>query len=110
MILPSLPAFLQGDYWPQDNDERPALLGICQFEPRYSAAVRLYADAFAFDPHLADNLTAECLRRTRGYEHPRNPIEVFNAACSLSAARSVALAGCGLGKDGAQRCGAAAPA
>jgi serine/threonine-protein kinase len=106
MILRNLPAFLQGDYWPQDNDERLALLGICQFELRYSAAARLYADAFATDPHLADNLTAECLRRTRGYEHPGDPIEAFNAACRYSAARCAARAGCGLGKDGAQLSGA----
>src|SRR5262249_45750660 len=81
MILPNLPAFLRGEYQPQDNDERLALLGVCQFEGRYGAAARLYADAFAADPHLADDLTTECLRRTRAPEHPGDPIEVFNAAC-----------------------------
>jgi serine/threonine-protein kinase len=29
LILPNLPAFLQGTYQPQDNDERAALLGVC---------------------------------------------------------------------------------
>jgi serine/threonine-protein kinase len=32
MLLPNLPAFLQGSYLPQDNDERIALLGVCQFK------------------------------------------------------------------------------
>ncbi len=99
-ILPHLPAFLRGDYQPRENDERLALLGICQFQRRYATAARLYADAFAADPHLADDLTTECLRRNRRAEHPGDPVEVFNAACRYLAARCAALAGCGLGKDG----------
>jgi hypothetical protein len=31
MILPGLPAFMDTQYQPQDNDERLALLGVCQF-------------------------------------------------------------------------------
>ena len=42
MILPNLPAFLDGKYRPQDNDERLALLGVCQFTNRTCAAARLY--------------------------------------------------------------------
>ena len=34
MILPDLPAFLGGNYQPRDNDERLALLGVCQFTNR----------------------------------------------------------------------------
>jgi len=102
MILPNLPAFLQGDYQPQDNNERLALLGVCQSEGRCGAVARLYADAFAADSDLADDLTAQCLRRTRAPEHPGNPVEVFNAACRYRAARFAALAGFGLGKDGPQ--------
>ena len=102
MILPNLPAFLQGEYQPQDNDERLALLGVCQSEGRCGAAARLYADAFAADPHLADDLTTECLRRIRGAEHTRDAVEVFNTACRCHAARCAALAGCGLGSDGAK--------
>ena len=30
LILPGLPAFLEGKYQPKDNDERLALLGVCQ--------------------------------------------------------------------------------
>jgi serine/threonine-protein kinase len=79
LMLPNLPAFLEGTYQPQDNDERLALLGACQFQGRYGAAARLYADAFAADLDLADDLTRECRYR---------------------AARCAALAGCGLSTDG----------
>ena len=102
MILPNIPAFLRGEYQPHDNDERIALLGICLSERRCGAAARLYADAFAADPHLADDLTTQCLFRSRAPEHPDKPIEVFNAACRYHAARCAAQAGCGLGRDGAQ--------
>jgi serine/threonine-protein kinase len=81
MILPNLPAFLEGRYRPQDNDERLALLGVCQFTNRTGAAARLYADAFAADAHLADDLRS-------GHRY--------------HAARAAALAGCGLGADGAK--------
>jgi eukaryotic-like serine/threonine-protein kinase len=102
MILPNLPAFLRGEHQPQDNNERLALLGVCQFEGRYAAAARLYADAFATDPHLADDLTTACILRIHAPEHPGEPIDVFNAACRYQAARYAALAGCGLGSDGVQ--------
>jgi eukaryotic-like serine/threonine-protein kinase len=58
LILPDLPAFLQGEHQPRDNDERVALLGICQFKRLHLAAARLYADAFAADPRLAEDLEA----------------------------------------------------
>src|SRR5262249_17910777 len=67
-----------------------------------AAAARLYADAFAADPQLADELTAHCVRRTRGSEAPADRIEVFNSVSRYSAARCAASAGCGLGKDGAK--------
>src|SRR5207302_10975620 len=93
-------AFLQGNYQPQDNDERIALLGICQARALTGAASRLFADAFAADPHLADEFTAECLRRTRAPEPPPHPIEAFNTSCRYLAARCAVSAGCGLGRDG----------
>jgi serine/threonine-protein kinase len=103
MILPNLPAFLQGNYQPQENDERIALLGICQARGLYGAVARLYADAFAADPRLADSMTAECHHfATLAYRDPSDPIRAFNAACRYLAARCAALAGCGLGKDGAK--------
>jgi serine/threonine-protein kinase len=80
LILPDLPAFLEGKYRPQDNDERLALLGVCQFRGLHVAAARLYADAFAADPRLADDL---------GVGH------------RYSAARAAAQAGCGRGTDAA---------
>jgi serine/threonine-protein kinase len=81
MILPNLPAFLDGNYRPENNDERLALLGVCQFTNRTCAAAHLYADAFAADPHLAEDL---------------------NAGHRFNAARSAALAGCGIGLDGSK--------
>jgi serine/threonine-protein kinase len=102
LILPNLPAFLQGNYQPQDNDERLALLGICRSRGLCGAAARLFADAFEADPALADDLTTDCLRRTQGPEHPDDPIEVFSAPCRYLAARCAALAGSGVGKDGAK--------
>jgi serine/threonine-protein kinase len=80
MILPNLPAFLEGKYQPQDNDERLALLGVCQFTNRNAAQARLYADAFAADPVLAEDARS-------GHR--------FNAA------RAAALAGWGHGEDAA---------
>jgi serine/threonine-protein kinase len=58
LILPNLPAFLDGRYQPQDNDERLALLGACQFTNRTRAMARLYAEAFAAAPALAEDLIA----------------------------------------------------
>ena len=81
MILPNLPAFLDGKYRPRDNDERLALLGVCQFTNRTCAAARLYSDAFATDPHLAEDL---------------------GAGHRFQAARAAALAGCGVGLDGSK--------
>jgi serine/threonine-protein kinase len=78
LILPNLSAFLDGKYQPQDNDERLAFLGACQFMNRTRAMARLYADAFAADPSLADKVGA-------GHRY--------------NAARAAALAGCGHGAD-----------
>jgi serine/threonine-protein kinase len=77
-ILPNLAAFMDGTYRPQDNDERLALLGACQFASRTRAMARLYADAFATDPALAEDL---------------------GAGLRYNAARAAAQAGCGRGAD-----------
>ena len=79
LILPDLGAFLQGTYQPQDNDERLALMGICQFKDLRVAMARLYAAAFADDPKLAQDLQTG--RR-------------YSAACAAAGA------GCGSGADG----------
>jgi serine/threonine protein kinase/tetratricopeptide (TPR) repeat protein len=53
-----LPAFLKGEYQPQDNDERLGLAGLCVGRQLYRDAAGLYADAFDVDPKLADDLKA----------------------------------------------------
>ena len=101
LILPNLPAFLRGEYQPSDNDERLALVGICQFEGRSHTAARLYADAFAADPGLAARLTSECRSRAAlGDRQPVSRVEELATECRYPAARCAALAGCGLGEDG----------
>jgi serine/threonine protein kinase/tetratricopeptide (TPR) repeat protein len=80
LILPNLPAFLEGKYQPQDNDERLALVGECQFTNRSAALARLFADAFTADPKLAEDTP------------PRH---------RWKAARAAALAGSGHGEDAA---------
>src|SRR5262249_48183665 len=102
LILPDLPAFLRGDYQPQDNNERLALVGICQFQGRYHAAAQLYADAFATDPASLEDLTSECPGRAAlGDRQPVGRVEELASECRYPAARCAALAGCGLGDDGA---------
>jgi eukaryotic-like serine/threonine-protein kinase len=51
-ILPGLSDFLAGKAEPQHNDERLALLGVCQFTNRNRVLVRLYTSAFSADPQL----------------------------------------------------------
>ncbi len=81
MILPDLPAFLQGNYQPRDNDERLALLGVCQFKDLRGAEAGLYAAAFSADPRLAEVLAT-------GLRYP--------------AVRAAAAAGDGRGADAAK--------
>ncbi len=78
MILPDLPAFLNGTYQPKDNSDRLAILGAARFKNLTLTCARLYADSFAADPKLLDE--------------PRNSHR-FNAACVA------ALAGSGIGDD-----------
>jgi eukaryotic-like serine/threonine-protein kinase len=78
MIVPNLPAFLQGNDQPRSNPERLALLGACQFNGLWSTAARLYADAFAADSKLAEDLSS---------------------AIRYNAARAASLAGTGRSED-----------
>jgi serine/threonine-protein kinase len=82
LVIPNLPAFRRGGYHPQDNDERLALLAgqlaSCQFQGLQGAAARLYSDAFAAEPKLAEDVPAG----TR-----------YHAACAA------VQAGCGQGED-----------
>jgi eukaryotic-like serine/threonine-protein kinase len=101
LILPNLPAFLRGTYEPKDNDERLALVGICQSRGHYHAAARLYAEAFTADAHLADNLTTECRYRSTEEEPFYERVESVNTEARYLAARCAALAGSRLGSDAA---------
>jgi serine/threonine-protein kinase len=100
LILPDLPAFLRGEYEPKDNDERLALVGTCQSQGRFQAAARLFAEACAADPDLADNLTTECRYRATEEEPFYERVESVNTEARYLAARCAALAGGGLGADG----------
>jgi serine/threonine-protein kinase len=77
-ILPDLQAFLDGKYQPRDNDERLALIGVCQFTNRSLALAHLYTDVFAVDPDLAGD---------------------FRSSRRFIAARAAALVGYGHGED-----------
>jgi eukaryotic-like serine/threonine-protein kinase len=78
MILHDLPSFLCGIYRPRDNEERLALLGVCQFMNRSLAQASLYVDAFDADPRLGNEVTTD---------------HRYRAACAA------ALAGGGQGED-----------
>jgi Protein kinase domain len=78
MLFPDLPAFLEGTYQPADQSERIAFLGAAEFNGLTCASARLFADAFAAEPSLADDPA-----RARRYY----------AACMA------ASAGCGRGED-----------
>jgi serine/threonine-protein kinase len=102
MILPKLQSFRNGNWHPEDNNERLALLGICESEALCGAASRLCADAFAADPDLAERLVTQCLRHAAQESDQSNRTEALISEIRYRAARSAALAGCGLGKDSAK--------
>jgi tetratricopeptide (TPR) repeat protein len=73
-----LPDLLAGKGRPGDNRERLDLIDLCRRRHRFAAAARLFAEAFAAEAKLADDLTA-------GHR--------YHAACSA------ALAAAGRGED-----------
>jgi serine/threonine protein kinase/Flp pilus assembly protein TadD len=75
-----LPKLLKGEAQPGDAGDRLALALLCQqpYKQLYAASARWFAEAFAADPRIADELQG-------GHR--------YNAACAA------ALAGCGKGKD-----------
>ncbi len=77
-----LPAVVNGQQRPADNAERLEFAQLCQLpcKKQFAVATRLYGEAFAAKPALADDLSAA---------------NRYNAACAS------ALAGCGQGKDAA---------
>jgi serine/threonine-protein kinase len=102
LILPNLHAFLEGKYQPIDNDERLALLGVCQSRNLHAAAATILADAFAADPSLADRLTAQCSALASRANDSYNRTQSLKNAPRLLAARSAALAGSGICEDRAK--------
>ena len=54
LVLPNLPAFLDGRYQPTDNNERIAFTAECAFTKRYATAARLWTDALAAEPLRLD--------------------------------------------------------
>ena len=103
MILPRLPAFLDGKYQPQDDNERVALVGACQFQGAYYAAARLYAEAFTAEPGLAEELIRELrLRAMLEDKQPAGRVEELATECRFPAIRCAALAGVGSGQDANQ--------
>ena len=101
-ILPELHAFQQGNYQPQDNDQRLALLKLCESEALYHTASRLCDDAFAAEPDLADRVTIECLRNAANESDKSNRTEALISELRFRAARCAALAGRGFGSDSAK--------
>ena len=77
-----LPAFLKGEFKPTTNEERLDLSHLCEIKKLYHTSAGLYADAFAVDPKLADDLQA-------GYRY--------------NAAYCAALAAAGQGEDPPRR-------
>jgi eukaryotic-like serine/threonine-protein kinase len=106
LIVPNLSAFLEGKHQPQSNDERLALVAICQVQGLYGVCAQLYADAFAADPNFAEASTADCLRRSAMEVERFDRIFVLKAEPRYLAARCAALASCGLGEDGPKLNGA----
>jgi tetratricopeptide (TPR) repeat protein len=100
LIMPNLSVLLDGSDQPNDNANRLALVGICQAEDRNYVAARFFANAFARDPGLVEGLVSSCLSRAARGEDNQRVVELATV-CRYPAARSAALAGCGLGKDSA---------
>jgi tetratricopeptide (TPR) repeat protein len=78
VLEPKLPGLIEGTYQPA-REERLDLAVLCRSRRLYRAAAGLYADAFAADAKVADDLKAG---------------KRYSAACCA------ALAGCGQGEDG----------
>jgi tetratricopeptide (TPR) repeat protein len=76
-----LSAFLTGEFRPGNNDERLGLAEWCRIKMHHGAAAKLYADAFAAEPKLAEDL---------------------NNRYRYEAARAAVLAGSGTGEDAAK--------
>jgi tetratricopeptide (TPR) repeat protein len=80
-LEPKLKAVLQGEGRPANEKERLELANLCGLKQHPADAARLFAEAFAADPQLVEDLKA---------------FHRYNGACYA------ALAGCGRGEDAAK--------
>ncbi len=78
LIVPNLAAFFKGEYQPKNNAQRMQLVPPLRIQRQYLAVARLYIDAFAQVPSLADEMNTNQSR--------------YNAACYA------AMAGSGQGR------------
>jgi serine/threonine-protein kinase len=85
MLLPNLPAFLEGTYQPADQCERLAFVGAAEFKGLICTSTRLYADAFAAEPSLANDLrravryNAACVAATTGCARGRDTLNLSDS-------------------------------
>jgi serine/threonine-protein kinase len=93
LIVPWLTTFIQGNYQPQNNDERISLIGTCTFQGEYGAAAKLFADAIVADPSLTDELARQWQEQiTLGDRQPTGRVEELAARCRYPFARCAVLA------------------
>jgi serine/threonine-protein kinase len=101
LILPDVPPFRRKGVEPREDDERLALVEICQSKGLYRSAARLMTDAFAADPQSADDSTRECRERAARQSEPSDRSKALKQDYRYLAARCAALAGSGIGDDAA---------
>jgi serine/threonine-protein kinase len=58
-LEPLLPSYVKGERKPRDAQELTVLITLCVSKREYLGAARLYTHAFAADPRLAEDVTAE---------------------------------------------------
>ncbi len=75
-------AFQRGSYVPSNNEERLAMIRWCRIQKLHRTASRLYAEAFAADPKLAEDLDAgrrydaACFAALAAAGHGADPAEL----------------------------------
>jgi serine/threonine-protein kinase len=99
LILPDVPPLRGRGVGPTRDDERLALVKICRSKGLYRSAARLMADVLAADPRLADESTTACREYAARQAGPSERAEALKGEFRYLAARSAAMAGCGLGND-----------
>jgi serine/threonine-protein kinase len=101
LILPDVPPLRARGAEPREDDERLTLVEICHSKGLHRSAARLMADAFAAEPQLADDSTAECRETAEQQSDPSGRGKTLKDEHRYLAARNAALAGSGIGNDAA---------